>query len=264
MPPGAAVKIVVASPHRDDAAFSLGLAIERWLCGGHRVHVLNCFTRSSYAPYSDVETVHLNDRESFVSALRKREDTAWNKLLAGKLQFTDLDLLDAPIRVPCSVEEVQTVAIRPGDRAVARIAGAISKLARALKKSELAVVVPLAVGEHIDHRVTRQAALEALSEMELAVAFYEDLPYAARTNATDEIEQCSRGTGLQLSQAFAEAASTEPAESVKRKVRIAESYDSQIDSETVQQIANFSTRYGGRERLWANEVWQNSSLFVRS
>ena len=67
---------VVLSPHRDDAAFSLGLAVDSWLAAGHSVSVLNFFTQSAYAPYSDVETLHANDRVSFVSAVRRREDVA--------------------------------------------------------------------------------------------------------------------------------------------------------------------------------------------
>ena len=68
------MKIVVISPHRDDAAFSLGLSIGCWLDAGHAVNVVNCFTRSAYAPYAEFEFIHSNDRMARVSALRLRED----------------------------------------------------------------------------------------------------------------------------------------------------------------------------------------------
>jgi len=38
------MKITVLSPHRDDAAFSVGLAIAEWLNAGYAVEVVNCFT----------------------------------------------------------------------------------------------------------------------------------------------------------------------------------------------------------------------------
>ncbi len=268
---------MVVSPHRDDAAFSLGLSIERWLAAGHRVHVLNCFTQSDYAPYSDAASLHENDRVSFVSAVRKREDAAWNKLLGGRLQFNDLDLLDAPLRLRCALDEVLTVEIRPGDRAQVRVVGAIAKLARAAAPvvaaapgvaaaaSASAFVLPLAVGGHIDHRIVRQAGIEALAASPLPLAFYEDLPYAARPEAANGIAQCAEAAGLLLGSTLLSAACTsglgsEIAAARARKLRVAECYDSQIDSEVADQIAAFCESYAGRERVWATPAWLASSL----
>ncbi len=254
------MKIVVLSPHRDDAAFSLGLSMESWLSAGHTVHVLNCFTQSAYAPFSDADSLHPNDRISFVSATRKREDTAWNKLLGGKLHITDLDLLDAPLRLACPVDEVLTLPIRAGDRAVSRVAGAVAKLAR----NEFAILLPLALGGHIDHRVTRLAGLEALAGSLRAVTFYEDLPYAARPNVAEGIPAAAEETGFSLQPSFATAAYDSTAtddlsRQLARKQRMAECYDTQIDSDEARLIASFCKRYGGRERLWANEAWRSSA-----
>ncbi len=252
------MKITVVSPHRDDAAFSLGLAIEHWLASGHTVRVLNCFTQSAYAPYSDAEMLHPNDRVSFVAALRKREDAAWNKMLGGKLQFTDLDLLDAPVRLACEFGEIFTVEIRPGDRAVARVAGAISKM---LRGAQGALVLPLALGDHIDHRVCRQAGLEVIASSPVPVAFYEDLPYVARIDP-QAIAAMAADTGLALEPGFSEPIPANRGERVGHKRRITESYDSQIDSDVAQEIGQFSERYGGRERLWAAQSWRESELWT--
>ena len=256
------MKIVVISPHRDDAAFSLGLSVENWLTAGHAVHVLNCFTRSEYAPYSDAESLHANDRASFVSAVRKREDIAWAKLLGNRLKITDLDLLDAPLRLACGVEEVSTVEIRPGDRAMARVAGAVAKLARLGPADTLAIVLPLAIGRHIDHRVTRQAGLEALAGSALPVAFYEDLPYAARPGADAEIGTSAEATGLVLQPDFTAEAAEDVSSQMTRKRRMADCYDSQIDTDVAMQIAAFAEQYSGRERLWTNEAWRESKVHV--
>ena len=254
------MRVVVVSPHRDDAAFSLGLAIEAWLEAGHRVDILNCFTQSEYAPYSDVDSLHGNDKRSFASAVRRREDIAWNKLAGGRLKITDLDMLDAPLRLACTADEVLALEIRPGDRAVARIAGALRKLADKAEPGHLALALPLALGNHIDHRVVHQAALEALAQATVAIAFYEDLPYAARPGIAETIETRAKAAGFALRPSFAQASSTALSDATSRKHRIVECYDSQIDTEVASQIASFAGLYGGRERLWGNSAWLASRL----
>lgn len=254
------MRVVVVSPHRDDAAFSLGLAIPSWLAAGHRVEVLNCFTQSEHAPFSDVDSLHGNDKRSFVSAVRRREDVAWNKLLGGRLKFTDLDMLDAPLRLSCSPNDVLAIEVRAGDRALARIAGALRKLAERGEPGQLALVLPLAVGEHIDHRVVHGAALEALRESDLPIAFYEDLPYAVDPEAAATIERRATATGPTLRACFTETAAVDVHAAIRRKHRVAECYDSQVDNEVAMQMASFGEMYGGRERLWGNDAWLASPL----
>ncbi len=251
------MKILIVSPHRDDAAFSLGLAVEAWLAAGHAVTVLNCFTLSEYAPYSDVGSLHANDRQSFATAVRKREDIAWNKLIRDAVRFNDLDLLDAPLRLAMSLDEAMATPIRAGDRAVARVAGSIAKWAKA--GPERAVVLPLAIGDHVDHRVAREAGQQALAELPVPMGYYEDLPYAARPEAQDRMAALAGELSPEFEPVFAtEPVNLKPAKGRKR--RIAECYDSQIDSPTAEQIAAFSGQYGGRERLWVNPAWRASAL----
>jgi LmbE family N-acetylglucosaminyl deacetylase len=157
------VKITVISPHRGDAAFALGLAIRAWLLAGHAVEVVSCFTRSEFAPYSDVGTVHRNDRVSFVTAVRKREDEEWRKQMerlaregAAKFSITDLNLKDAPLRLHVGANEV-----------FGRVADAsekvVSKIRIALEMSKAgAWVLPLGLGGHVDHVTARDVALSAL------------------------------------------------------------------------------------------------------
>ncbi len=255
--------IVVLSPHRDDAAFSLGLTIDGFLAAGHTVSVLNCFTQTAFAPYSDADNLHANDRLSFVSALRRREDQAWNKLLGGRLRFQDLDLLDAPLRLACSVEDVLTIATRPGDRAVARVAGAVAKLLRTAPANDLALVAPLAIGSHIDHRVVQQAVLDAVGDAAIPLAFYEDLPYAAREDGeATHLGSQDNVPAPDLEAVFTESPRADPASAVQRKTHLLQCYDSQVDSDAVRAMAEFALRYGGRERLWANAAWRAAGLGV--
>lgn len=249
------MKIVVLSPHRDDAAFSVGLAVHSWLADGHKVEVLNCFSRSDYAPYSDAGSLHPNDRLSFVTALRSREDECWRKLCGNNLALADLRLKDAPIRFHCSVHDVFGQPVRLEEKAVAKIRSAIAARTGPL-------VLPLGMGAHVDHLTAREAALSAVDDAR-PIAFYEDLPYAAQPDAAapDEIvKELSLRLHSDLLPVFAgeeEAAETAAA----RKRKFALCYDSQIDDATVTQIAEFCRRYCGRDRLWANEAWRRSSSY---
>ena len=123
------LKVLVVSPHRDDAAFSLTLSIDEWLRAGHSVIVMNCFTRSAYAPFSDAPSIHPNDRLTFVSALRQREDEAWRKQRqSSQVDFHDLNLKDAPVRLRCPLEELSTWEVSPSDKAFSGICKAAKSI----------------------------------------------------------------------------------------------------------------------------------------
>jgi LmbE family N-acetylglucosaminyl deacetylase len=252
------VKIVVLSPHRDDAAFSLSLAIGSWLERGHAVEVVNCFTRSEYAPFADMTAVHANDRMTYVTALRLKEDESWRKQYgAGQrrvaLSMKDLNVKDAPLRLQCGLEEVCTAAVNPADKAMGKVQKAL--------ESAGAVVLPLALGGHVDHRTALEAARPLLTP-ERPCAFYEDLPYALQLTA-GEIEQAAGALGTtlnaELAPAFAGGAQDSEA-AVRRKRRLALCYDSQIEDAMADRMAAFCVPYGGRERLWANAAWRASEL----
>ena len=231
-----------------DAALGLGLAVDAWLEQGHAVEVVNCFTRSEHAPHSDADSVHANDRMSFVSALRKREDEAWQKLYrSAKLTLTDLNLKDAPLRLHCAREEVGSVAVNEADKTFA-------KIAKALERSRAAAVVfPLGVGGDVDHRTAMQAAATWLGP----VAFYEDQPYAAEPGAL--IEEAAQTAALKLGSPLEPVFVSEPTDvdaAVARKRRMALCYVSQLEDAQVAQVAGFCARYGGRERLWGSVGWR--------
>ena len=255
---GCRLKIVVVSPHRDDACFSLGLSVGAWIEAGQTVAVVNCFTRSEYAPYAEFEFIHSNDRMARVSALRLREDEAWQKMYARGLQLVDLNLKDAPLRLHIAVDQVLGWPVNPDDKTMSKLPRAVA----ALRPD--AVVLPLALGGHVDH-VTARSAMLIGDEIgaglagQMPMAFYEDLPYAARPGAAGEIEGVAQGLGADLGRELEPVFVTEEGlvdEAVERKRRLALCYDSQIADEVAQQIAAFSVGYGGRERLWGNAAWR--------
>lgn len=250
------MRIVVVSPHRDDAAFALTLAVGAWIEAGHKVSVLNCFSRSEEAPYSDADSVHANDRMSFVTALRGREDEAWRRQYGSALTLVDLNMKDAPLRLHCPTDEVYGLTVNPNDKALAKIQKAVEKL------NPAAVVLPLGLGGHIDHLTARQA-LVGVIQTPLPCAFYEEMPFAVEV---EKIEEQAQEFGRELKTHFVPIFTSVPNDAsaaVARKRRAIFCYDSQVGDAEVEKIAEFCKVYEGRERLWANAAWAESSLAVK-
>jgi LmbE family N-acetylglucosaminyl deacetylase len=248
------MKIVVLSPHRDDAAFSLSLAIGSWLRAGHAVDVVSCFTTSDYAPLHRVP-IQPEDRTATVSVLRRREDETWQQHFATGLMLIDLNMNDAPLRLNCTPEDVCITPVKLADEALQCIQRALHSLAPD------ALVIPLGLGAHVDHLTARQAALSSFSITDNC-AFYEDLPYAARPGAAEEIESIAHSINPLLKPVFPdEPCDTEVA--INRKHQLALCYPSQINKAVAQEIADFCANYAGRERLWVNPAWSASSLTVK-
>ena len=257
------MKITVVSPHRGDAAFALGSSIRAWLLAGHAVEVVSCFTRSEFAPYSDVGTVHRNDRVSFVTAVRKREDEEWRKQMerlardgGAKFAITDLNLKDGPLRLHVGANEVFGRAADASEKVV-------SKIRRALEMSKAgAWVLPLGLGGHVDHVTARDVALSALGTEVRPVAFYEELPEAVRGGAK-EVEAAVVALTLAVQSTLEPvlAGGGETVDDVvEKKRRVAWCYDSQIDEATTTEIAEACRRFEGRERMWANAAWRSQGL----
>jgi LmbE family N-acetylglucosaminyl deacetylase len=252
------LKILILSPHRDDAAFSLSIAITNWLTARHAVTILNVFTRSRYAPYSDADFVHENDQISYVSAMRLREDEHFlrrvtetlPKGLKNNLHMVDLNLKDAPIRLRIPLEELSDTPVNPTDPAIEKIRKTLVKQSEA--GATEALVLPAVLGKHVDHLTVREAAMRFTSI--IPAAFYEDLPYATT--------HPSAATDLELLRESAEQRN-EPLSpviyqiesAVERKCKLILGYASQIDDDAGALISNFATRYNGGERLWANQSW---------
>lgn len=250
------MNILVLSPHRDDAAFSLSLSMMHWLSVGHRVTLFNVFTRSLYAPYSDAESVHENDRLSYVSALRKKEDERFvQQLTGGKAGMTmvDLNVKDAPIRLRCDASTVCDMDVNPEDSCIPKIRKALAKLANE-PHAPTALVLPLGLGHHVDHRTARDASLPLSTEM--PCAFYEELPYATRDGVRVDLTRFREDANTRLHEplfpVLVHGTHSRPSE-LKR--RLAQIYVSQVDEGWLDIISNFSHRYHGAERLWANEAW---------
>src|SRR5690349_15351519 len=165
------LELTILSPHRDDAAFSLSIALSRWSTLPVQLTVVNFFTVTQYAPHAF--STHI----SSTSALRTREDRSALRSIDRRIRIESLELLDAPLRFgihPDAICRPQTAALQ-NPTEIAALANRIGRyFTRGL------VVAPLALGDHVDHLAVYRAALASSTDHKLA--FYEDLPYATWTS----------------------------------------------------------------------------------
>ena len=218
--------------------------------------LLNVFTRSRYAPYSDAAFVHDNDQLSYVSAMRLREDELFlrrivqdlSKGLKNNLHMVDLNLKDAPIRLRIPLGDICSTPVDPADPSIEKIRKALTRQSETGAMD--AVVLPAAMGNHVDHLTVRAAALHFTASV--PSAFYEDLPYAStHASAIEDLDALRAGLQQPLSPVLCQSESA-----VERKRPLVLLYASQIDAEAGDVISTFAKRYNGSERLWANPAWK--------
>ncbi len=218
---------LLLSPHADDAAFSLGGAIAAGLLP-RPITLLTVFGRSTFShgtgPNGDVDAV---------TRQRRAEDEAYARRRG--LQWIWLEHEDAVVRLGWD-------AIFRGDAPRPDCTHAIIAAARDVGAA--LVLAPLGLGNHVDHCLLRDLAVEMTNDGDLA--FYEDLPYAA-TLAPNRIathvqafEKTLQPTELPLDQAALDA-----------KQADVETYVSQVDFWIRRSLRRHARR--GRERLWSRE-----------
>jgi LmbE family N-acetylglucosaminyl deacetylase len=172
------------------------------------------------------------------------------KGLKSNLQMVDLNLKDAPIRLRIPLEELSLTPVNPADASIEKIRKALTKQSEAGAME--ALVLPAALGNHVDHLTVREAATSFTTGV--LSAFYEDLPYLA-THATASADlEALKTTAAQRNEALSPVVYRIDS-AVEYKRRLVLGYASQIDDEAGTLISNFATRYDGGERLWANHAW---------
>lgn len=228
----------VLSPHRDDAVFSLFLALSRWSKLKVPITVLNFFTISSYAPHVSASLI------PEISAAREREDRRALAFVDRRVRIEALGLLDAPIRLNISAASISspenTLLLPPGE-----IESLAARMRPYFMPPNLALA-PLALGNHIDHRSVHSAALKAHTGQRLG--FYEDLPYASWTSEEElaaRVNEIELATGTALKPAIIRSRETRA-----RKFCAVSAYRSQITRTDAKLISDYTSRYSGGERIW--------------
>jgi LmbE family N-acetylglucosaminyl deacetylase len=140
--------------------------------------------------------------------------------------------------------------VNPADPAIEKIRKVLAKQSEA--GAIEALVLPAALGNHIDHLTVREAAMPFTSTV--PAAFYEDLPYATtHPSAATDLESLRESAEQRHEPLSPVLYKIESAAERKRKLILG--YASQIDDEAGTLISNFATRYKGGERLWVNQSW---------
>jgi LmbE family N-acetylglucosaminyl deacetylase len=185
--PSNAVTNIYLSPHPDDAVFSCGGMIHRQVESGGRVVVVTvCTGDPPSGPLSDfAQSLHERWRPETrtlgagIVAVRRREDLAALDALGA--QAVHLDVPDCIYRLnpasglPLYASEAALVgSLHPSELAlIRRTATKLATLLHGFGRHHL--YVPLGVGQHVDHQLTRRAAEVAGG----VFAYYEDYPYVA-------------------------------------------------------------------------------------
>lgn len=175
------------------------------------------------------------------------------KGLKKNLHMIDLNLKDAPIRLRIPLDDLSDTPVNPTDHAIEKIRKALTKRSEAGTMN--ALVLPAALGNHVDHLTVREAALPFTAA--IPAAFYEDLPYATtHPSAATDLESLREATTKRNEPLSPVVYQIDSA--IERKRKLVLGYASQIDDEAGTLISNFATRYNGGERLWANQAWSNA------
>lgn len=165
--------VVAISPHLDDAAFSVGGLLSGRARRGDRVTIVTCFTGNVAEPRGFALACQLDkglDASVDYMALRRAEDLAACAVIGAAA--VHLPFLEAPHRGYGSAAEL-FAARRADDGVLGPLTEAIAALVGALAAD--VVLGPLAVGNHVDHWVVRDAVAGLPG-----VLLWEDWPYVRR------------------------------------------------------------------------------------
>jgi LmbE family N-acetylglucosaminyl deacetylase len=243
------MKITILSPHIDDAAFCLALTISKCVECKMEITIINCFTVTDWA----IRFVAKNKNE--ISLMRKKEDELFYKSYQFPIKIVNLDLLDAPLRNGFIFQE----------RAFAEKEWQVVKeLKKHLNDYEDGILFcPLAIGDHIDHAICRQAVIQLYRKIK--VIFFEDLPYAFRITEAEifaHVHNLQKHLKVKLNHYI------NSSEQVNcDKEQLVKIYDTQINEEICAEIIAHMKAVCG-ERFWGeakvlHELNSYSSGFVK-
>lgn len=245
------------SPHFDDAILSCGGLIAQQRERGERAVVVTLCAGappaglvSTFAAYQHQRWLADHpDRDPII--LRKAEDEAACAVLrAEAIHLNELDCIyrrGADGVWLYDSEEALWGPVNPDDDA-SILATEMGSLIERL--DPVCIYAPLAVGNHVDHQRARDLA-ETWLRNGLPVVFYEDLPYAERTQSLwDALNRPAPGPWLRLPQALT-------AKQVECKLRAVGCYASQLEvlfgGQFAARLEAYQTQVGApgqAEILW--------------
>ncbi len=232
---------IIVSPHLDDAALSMGAAM---LSAAQHTPflVVDVFSKVSWWRFDLNEGILPR-----VQTTRDVEEESVMRLTRSKLRRWGL--AEAPLR-GYLLKEIFTTLRKP--EAVGTHESIRTRVRElAVEKPGERWFLPLGVGNHIDHRIARDAALDGLRDADVAgktVAFYEDLPYAAQLPAVGDFACFLQAI---LPEARLEVLVRTKVES--NKPLLLRFYYSQLTRSQVESVSDYARRIDSRtpcERVW--------------
>jgi LmbE family N-acetylglucosaminyl deacetylase len=206
------------------------------LGGDHSLLIVNVFSKGAWwrfphDPAADAEKIQ---------ACRRAEENLVSRL--SGCPHVNLDFAEALLRGHAMADLFTAT---PGGRDADvsdRIRDAVASLA--CEHPLVHWFLPLGVGDHIDHRIVRDAALAALHEAGLKpthLHFYEDLPYAAKGRQGDFATKVS---GVRLAE---DSLGVE--ESLPWKLELLRAYWSQFRWNDLLELKHYAKSTGGGEAV---------------
>jgi LmbE family N-acetylglucosaminyl deacetylase len=229
-------KVLVLSPHPDDAAYSIGGLIQQSTFT-FQIHLLTVFGRSNYLRKSKFERDwHL------VTRVRKREDFAFAARIGAELTY--LNSPEVSLRVGSSLDQIF---IHNGNTAISvprELKSKVRKVVDLVKP--IAFFCPLGFGGHRDHLITRKLAATEAASRNIPLFYYEDLPYVGASTER-EVLKFVNSVAQDLRARLAPI-------NIESKLNNLTLYRSQIGSEEMATVARYANRVGGlqaAERVWS-------------
>jgi len=179
-------RAIFLSPHLDDAALSCGGLIRRQVITGTPVLVVTVFAGEPQHVELSAYAIQMHNRwgkASHPTTVRRKEDRSAMNLLGA--EYLHLAYADAIYRFSqdsflYSSDQELFGPIHPSEsRLLSRLAEIIAGLHTSRDET---VYAPLAVGNHVDHQLVRDALLN-LQAHSSQIVFYEDYPYVDRPGA---------------------------------------------------------------------------------
>lgn len=240
---------IYLSPHLDDVVLSCGGQIFQRAQFGENVLIVTVMAGDPPVGNMSDFALTLHDRwqlGSDVTNLRRIEDqVACRHIGADHLHWPIPDCIyraepDSNMYLYSSEDDLF-------DRVHPSEADLIQKISKRITSlpSHKTLYVPLSVGNHVDHQVTRLAVEQVIRRQNLA--YYEDYPYTRVTGALDSILQPRsswRSEIVRLTEIDLTA-----------KIQAITKYESQLSTffsderELARQVKDQSERIGG-ERIW--------------
>ncbi len=176
-------KILVLSPHLDDAVLSCGGFIAERIENGKHVIVFNLFCAPYQGPLSPLaQELHASwGNHENIATLRLEEDRRALELLGADRIIGDVpDLIyrknDAGKWLYQNMVDIQGMRNPCDDHLVDQY---FRKINLSFPPQSTCVCAPLGIGAHIDHLIAYDIGVK-LARSGYMVEFYEDLPYALR------------------------------------------------------------------------------------